>query len=142
MKRAELKVGQTKLWIYVRQESMHTFSTPPKFKCDTQRRVWWIVSDAAHQPERWMAHTAPTENLFCRKIRNVVASQEWKICVPAEQRMELSGQELDDINAAHPGYHKMMRRMQLKYYWPHMSEFISNHVRNCESCRETILVIL
>lgn len=94
----------------------------------------WYVSrykSAETHPDNYKV----IDNVLYRKIPNIVATQEWKICVPAEQRVEVLRQEHDDVSACHPGYHKTLRRVQLKYHWPHMSDFVSKYVRECQNCR-------
>lgn len=63
------------------------------------------------------------------------SDREWKMCVPVEAREMVMKQEHDDVLAAHPGFFKTLRRIQLKYHWPSMSKDVAEHVKNCEVCR-------
>lgn len=75
------------------------------------------------------------DGILYRKIDTITSDREWKMCVPLEARTMVLKQEHDDVLAAHPGFFKTLRRIQLKYYWPSMSQDISKYVRECDVCR-------
>lgn len=62
---------------------------------------------------------------------------EWKICVPSENRSDAIFEQHDSILASHPGYFKTLRRLQNIYYWPKMAKHVYEYVRKCEICRTT-----
>lgn len=70
------------------------------------------------------------------KLKNPYEN-EWKICVPAENRIDVIKEQHDAILASHPGYFKTLHRIQIKYYWPKMAHQICEYVNKCEICRTT-----
>lgn len=70
------------------------------------------------------------------KIKNMFEN-EWKICVPEENRNAVLKEQHDSILASHPGVWKTIRRIQNIYYWPKMSQQINDYVNKCEICRTT-----
>lgn len=75
------------------------------------------------------------DGILYHKTGALTSDREWKMCVPEEARIMVLQQEHDDVLAAHPGFFKTLRRIQLKYYWPSMSNDISEFVKSCEVCR-------
>lgn len=43
---------------------------------------------------------------------------DWKICVPKENRADVLNEQHDSVLASHPGIFKTIRRIQNVYYWP------------------------
>lgn len=76
------------------------------------------------------------DGILYRKVPAATSDREWKLCVPLEARKKAFDEEHESPLAAHPGYFKTLRRMQLKYHWPTMSDDISAWVRSCAICRE------
>lgn len=70
------------------------------------------------------------------KIKNIFEN-EWKICVPQENRSEVLKEQHDSVLASHPGIFKTIRRIQSLYYWPKMTQEITEYVQKCEICRTT-----
>lgn len=62
---------------------------------------------------------------------------EWKICVPFENRAQVIAENHDNTLASHPGFLKTLLNIQQKYYWPSMSKETHTHVAKCEVCRTT-----
>lgn len=62
---------------------------------------------------------------------------EWKICVPEENRIDAIREQHDSILASHPGFVKTLNRLQNIYYWPKMAHQIKEYVSKCEICRTT-----
>lgn len=62
---------------------------------------------------------------------------DWKICVPSENRVKAIGENHDSVFASHPGFFKTLHRIQNIYYWPKMIGQIYEYVRKCEICRTT-----
>lgn len=57
----------------------------------------------------------------------------WILCVPKEQRDQVLKEHHDDYS--HMGIWKVLRRIRPYYYWPGMSEYIFQYIRNCTTCR-------
>lgn len=70
------------------------------------------------------------------KIKNIFEN-EWKICVPEENRADVFQEHHESILASHPGVYKTLRRIQNVYYWPKMSQKVHEYVSKCEICRVT-----
>lgn len=70
------------------------------------------------------------------KIKKVYEN-EWKICVPQENRLDVLKEQHDSVLASHPGVYKTVHRIQNLYYWPKMTAQINEYVRKCEICRTT-----
>lgn len=68
------------------------------------------------------------------KIKNPFEN-EWKVCVPEENRLNVLKEQHNAILASHPGIMKTLRRIQSVYYWPKMANEIVNYVMKCETCR-------
>lgn len=62
---------------------------------------------------------------------------EWKICVPSENRKDVFHEHHDSVLASHPGIYRTLRRIQNVYYWPKMMTQVHDYVNKCEICRTT-----
>lgn len=57
-----------------------------------------------------------------------------QVVVPKEQRSWILQMAPYSLAAAHPGGRKIYRTLQVDYYWPSMSLYVYNTVRNCRTC--------
>lgn len=48
------------------------------------------------------------------------SANEWKICIPLEDRGKIISEQHDTVPASHPGFFKTLNRLQQTYYWPKM----------------------
>lgn len=105
-----------------------------------------VVNDLWYK-ERYEATVAGKDSDFY-KIKNGLLyhrfdklkklfENEWKLCIPVEDRENVLYEEHDCVLASHPGLFKTIRRIQLIYYWPGMLKDIHRHVDKCEICRTT-----
>lgn len=63
-----------------------------------------------------------------------LAADQWKQCVPTEQRPSLLNRLHDDPTAEHLGVAKTIARVAPLYYWPGMFRDITRYVRQCPNC--------
>lgn len=61
----------------------------------------------------------------------------WRLCVPVENRLEVIKMNHDDDSSCHFGKFKTISRIRDRYYWPKLSESVTEYVRNCEICKIT-----
>lgn len=62
------------------------------------------------------------------------ATEQWKRCVPKEERQAVLQNLHDEPTAGHLGIAKTIARVARTYYWPGMFREITRYVRNCENC--------
>ncbi|KMQ87188.1 reverse ribonuclease integrase [Lasius niger] len=67
-------------------------------------------------------------------FREVPAEDQWKKCVPTDQRPALLQRLHNDPTAGHMGTAKTMTSIAQLYYWPGMFRDIARHVRACDIC--------
>ena len=42
----------------------------------------------------------------------------------------------DDPMSAHLGFHKVLEKIHLRYYWPQMRTMIVDYIKQCQSCQQ------
>ena len=62
-------------------------------------------------------------------------SEDWKLCVPTEQRQRVLKECHDEPTSGHLGIAKTLTRLSRFYYWPGMQRDGTTHVRSCENCQ-------
>lgn len=62
-------------------------------------------------------------------------AEEWKICVPTEERNRVLEESHDLPTAGHLGVAKTLSRLARHYYWPGMLRDATKYVRSCDSCQ-------
>lgn len=60
---------------------------------------------------------------------------EWKMYVPAKARLSILKKFHDDPLGSHFGVSKTLSRIQVKYFWPKMANYVKNYVSTCEKCQ-------
>lgn len=107
---------------------------------NTNKKIEWYTKTFESVREGQSNEYFKIENdiLYHRfdKIKNPFEN-EWKICVPIENRIEKIYEQHDSILASHPGYFRTLNRLQNLYYWPKMARQIYEYVGKCEICRTT-----
>ena len=69
---------------------------------------------------------------------SITTTPEGKIIVPPilEVKRDIMTLMHDHPTAGHPGQDKTLRRMQRKYWWPRMREWITDYVKGCAICQQ------
>ena len=76
------------------------------------------------------------ENKFT--IATTTTNPEGKIIVPPILEVKRGIMTLmhDHPTAGHPGRDETLRKMQEKYWWPKMKEWIADYVKGCATCQQ------
>lgn len=64
-------------------------------------------------------------------------SDEWRLVVPKEKRLEIIKSLHDVPSCGHAGVYKTVARVSDKYYWPKLRADVAKYVRQCEVCIRT-----
>jgi len=67
-------------------------------------------------------------------FRKVDLAEQWKLCIPREDRTIVLGKQHDNPTAGHFGMAKTIARMARLYYWSGMFQDITGYVRRCPTC--------
>jgi len=67
-------------------------------------------------------------------FREIDPEEQWKQCVPTDQRADLLQRLHDDPAAGHLGTAKTIVRIAQLYYWSGMFRDIARYVRSCKNC--------
>lgn len=67
-------------------------------------------------------------------FREIDPADQWKRCVPREEREQVLRRNHEDPTAGHFGVAKTIARMARLYYWPGMFQAITRYVRKCPNC--------
>lgn len=62
-------------------------------------------------------------------------AEEWKICVPKDERTRVLNECHDLPTAGHLGVAKTLARLAQHYYWPGMLRDATKYVRSCDNCQ-------
>ena len=73
--------------------------------------------------------------LHTLNFNDTEASEEWKLCIPTEQREKVLAETHSAPSAGHLGIAKTFARLSRFYYWPKMQSDAMKYVRNCNSCQ-------
>lgn len=63
-------------------------------------------------------------------------SEDWKLVLPKEKRLEAFMECHDAPTSGHMGVFKTYRRLQQLYYWPKMRKDTSSYVSRCKVCQQ------
>jgi len=72
--------------------------------------------------------------LHSTDFKKTPSEEQWKECVPRDQRSEVLQRVHDDPTAGHLGTAKTISRAARSYYWPGMFADITKHVQRCRNC--------
>lgn len=67
-------------------------------------------------------------------FRELDSREQWKLCVPKEDRSEVMRRFHDEATAGHLGVAKTTARIAQLYFWPGMFQDIARYVRSCVQC--------
>jgi hypothetical protein len=67
-------------------------------------------------------------------FREVPAAEQWKQCVPQDQRGQVLQRLHDEPTSGHLGIAKTIARIAQLYYWPGMFREIARYVQRCHTC--------
>lgn len=105
-------------------------------QCNWYRRVEAQVRQQPHEVPDYQIRNG-------RLIRHILhdlnftetpAQDQWKFCVPREQRGKIIQEYHDKPTAGHLGIAKTIARIARRYYWPGMFRDIAKYVRSCTNC--------
>ncbi|KMQ84177.1 reverse ribonuclease integrase, partial [Lasius niger] len=104
--------------------------------CRWYRRV---LADVRAQPANYPDYDVRDGHLYRHLLhdldfRETPAEDQWKRCVPKEQRPDLLRRYHDDPASGHLEVAKTLARIAQGYYWPGMFREISRYVRSCPNC--------
>lgn len=68
-------------------------------------------------------------------FNDMAYDEQWKLCVPKEERRSTLKKIHDEPTAGHLGVAKTISRLAQYYYWPGMLRDGADYVRSCESCQ-------
>ncbi|KAL6446826.1 hypothetical protein ACFW04_001334 [Cataglyphis niger] len=68
-------------------------------------------------------------------FKETSADEQWKECVPKEQRAKIISQHHNEPTAGHLGIAKTIARIAEYFYWPGMFREIAAYVRTCPTCQ-------
>nr|XP_034194962.1 uncharacterized protein LOC117611144 [Osmia lignaria] len=69
-------------------------------------------------------------------FNEIEPDQQWKICVPENQKTRVLREAHDIPTAGHLGVAKTLARLAHSYYWPGMLREATKYVRDCTRCQE------
>nr|XP_012234646.1 PREDICTED: uncharacterized protein K02A2.6-like [Linepithema humile] len=98
-----------------------------------------IKAAVKNKPEELPDYKIINGQLFRHKIHDLnfhetPSTEQWKKCVPKNQRLSVLKRLHDDPTAGHLGITKTIARIAQIYYWPGMFREIAKYVRCCENC--------
>ena len=69
---------------------------------------------------------------------SITTNPKGKIIVPPILKVKRGIMTLmhDHLTAGHPGQDETLRRMQEKYWWPKMKEWIADYIKGCMICQQ------
>ncbi|KAL6417111.1 hypothetical protein ACFW04_014674 [Cataglyphis niger] len=73
--------------------------------------------------------------LHSLNFKETSADEQWKECVPKEQRAKVISQHHNEPTAGHLGIAKTIARIAEYFYWPGMFREIAAYVRTCLTCQ-------
>jgi len=72
--------------------------------------------------------------LHSNDFKETPSEEQWKECVPRDQRLATLRRLHDDPTAGHLGTAKTLARAARLYYWPGMFSDVTRYVRACRNC--------
>lgn len=90
-------------------------------------------------PEKFPDYVCRDGRLYHHRLhsldfRETPAYDQWKICVPKEERAIILRQQHDEPSSGHMGVAKTISRVARQYFWPGMFRDIARYVRECPGC--------
>lgn len=67
-------------------------------------------------------------------FKDTAPEDQWKECVPKDDRPEILARYHDHPTAGHMGIAKTIARTAAHYYWPGMFRDIARYVQKCQNC--------
>jgi len=118
------------------------FSRKPEV-CSTERTSkcgWYqrIVTGVKNRPSDFSDYHTECGLLYRHilhdlNFREVDSTEQWKLCIPREERATVLKRQHDDP-VKHLGMAKTIARIARLYYWPGMFQDITHYVRCCPTC--------
>lgn len=107
-----------------------------KKRCQWYQRLWQTAIDAPHETpdlriEKGKLYKHILHNL---DFKEIAANDQWKECVPKEERGKILERYHDAPTAGHLGTAKTISRIAQNYYWPGMFREITRYVQSCQNC--------
>ncbi|KMQ82395.1 reverse ribonuclease integrase, partial [Lasius niger] len=118
-------------------------SRPPASCAATPLRCRWyrrLLEEVNREPEQHPDYRIENGRLLRHVLHSLdfkehPADQQWKECVPREQRATVIRRYHDAPTAGHLGIAKTIARLAERFYWPGMFREIANYVRTCQNCQ-------
>jgi hypothetical protein len=72
------------------------------------------------------------------KFKTATVTATDKVQVPLLNKVKRGIMNLihDHPSAGHPGHDETLRKMQERYYWPGMKEWITDYIKGCATCQQ------
>jgi len=104
--------------------------------CAWYRRMGDVVRTEPHKaPDYRLQDGVLYKHILHRlDFKELDPAEQWKRCIPKEERPEILRRSHDEITAGHLGIAKTIARIAEHYYWPGMFRDIAQYVRKCPSC--------
>ncbi|KMQ85388.1 reverse ribonuclease integrase, partial [Lasius niger] len=104
-------------------------------RCRWYRRMYDAVNrePAAHPDYRIEENKLYRHVLHSLDFKKHPTEEQWKTCVPREDREEVMQRYHDAPTAGHLGVAKTIARIAERYHWPGMMREIATYVRNCKN---------
>ncbi|KMQ86699.1 reverse ribonuclease integrase [Lasius niger] len=106
-------------------------------RCRWYRRIYDAVDrePAAHPDYRIEENKLYRHVLHSLDFKEHPTEEQWKTCVPRENREEVMQRYHDAPTAGHLGVAKTIARIAERYHWPGMMREIATYVRNYKNCQ-------
>lgn len=112
---------------------------PREWDFDQITDPWYIKTrtEVGQCPEKSSTYSVE-DNVLYRTIKTRRLGNPYvrRIVVPEEYRAQVLKENHEDPTSGHPGFHRTLKRLTLKYYWPRMTHSVGLHVKKCESCQK------
>lgn len=100
------------------------------------RRAWETVERAPRDVPDFQIREGRLYRHVLHRLdfKEMASEDQWKECVPKEQRSALLTRYHNEPTAGHLGIAKTIARIAQFYYWPGMFREIARYVRGCPTC--------